>query len=199
VRVGVLGGTFDPIHYAHLVIAEEARVRLQLERVLFVPSGQPPHKLTKAVTSTEPRITMVQLAIDSNPYFELSRLDADRCGPCYSVDLLETLASQLNADLYFIIGSDSLAEIPTWHEPERLVRLCRLAVIRRPGYHVDMVRLETILPGITARLDFIEAPEMGLSSSEIQRRVRVGLPIRYQVPEPVLDYIVASGLYRTGA
>jgi nicotinate-nucleotide adenylyltransferase len=201
VRVGVLGGTFDPIHYAHLIIAEETRIRLQLERVLFVPSGQPPHKLTKVITPAIHRLAMLQLAIASNPHFELSRLDMDRCGPCYSVDLLEILQSQFKpgAQLYFIIGLDSLAELPTWHEPARLIRLCRLAVVQRPGYHVDMVQLETILPGVAGRLDFVEAPEMGISSSEIQRRVRAGLPIKYQLPEPVEAYIVEHGLYRAGS
>jgi nicotinate-nucleotide adenylyltransferase len=198
VRVGVLGGTFDPIHYAHLIIAEESRFRLHLDRVMFVPSGQPPHKLTKIITPAEHRLAMLQLAIASNPHFELSRLDMDRCGPCYSVDLLEILQSQWQplAELYFIVGLDSLAELPTWHEPARLLRLCRLAVVRRPGYHVDMVQLETILPGVASRLDFVEAPEIGISSSEIQRRVRGGLPIKYQLPEPVEAYIIEHGLYR---
>ena len=200
-RVGVLGGTFDPIHYAHLVIAEESRLRLQLDRVLFVPSGQPPHKLAKVITPAEHRLAMLQLAIASNPHFEVSRVDMDRCGPCYSVDLLEILQDRLKAgaELYFIVGLDSLAELPTWHEPARLIRLCRLAVVRRPGYHVDMVQLETILPGVVSRLEFVEAPEMGISSSEIQRRVRAGLPIKYQLPEPVEAYIVEHGLYRTAS
>jgi nicotinate-nucleotide adenylyltransferase len=198
VRLGVLGGTFDPIHYAHLVVAEEARVRLQLDRVLFVPSGQPPHKQTKVVTPAEHRLAMVQLAIASNSHFELSRLDVERCGPCYSVDLLEILASQLtpNDEIYFIVGMDSLAELPTWHDPAQLIRLCRLTVVRRPGYHVDLVQLETILPGLLAHLTFIEAPEMNTSSTEIQRRVRAGLPIKYQLPEPVEHYIFGNGLYR---
>jgi nicotinate-nucleotide adenylyltransferase len=198
VRLGVLGGTFDPIHYAHLVIAEEARVRLQLDRVLFVPSGQPPHKLTKAVSPTDHRLAMVQLAIASNPYFELSRLDADRCGPCYSVDLLEVLSGRLEPtdELYFIVGLDSLAELPTWHDPARLIRLCRLVVVRRPGYHLDLVQLETDLPGVVDRLTFIEAPEMGISSTEIQHRVQAGLPIKYQLPEAVEGYIFGHGLYR---
>lgn len=197
-RLGVLGGTFDPIHYAHLVIAEEARARLQLDRVLFVPSGQPPHKLTKVVSPTDHRLAMVQLAIATNPHFELSRLDVDRCGPCYSVDLLEVLASRLepNDELYFIVGLDSLAELPTWHEPARLIRLCRLVVVRRPGYHIDLVQLEAALPGIVDRLTFLETPEMGISSTEIQHRVQAGLPIKYQLPEAVESYIFGHGLYR---
>jgi nicotinate-nucleotide adenylyltransferase len=194
----VLGGTFDPIHYAHLVVAEEARVRLQLDRVMFVPSGQPPHKVAKVVTPAQDRLAMVRLAIASNSRFELSRLDVDRCGPCYSVDLLEILASQLEPqdEIHFIVGLDSLAELPTWREPGRLISLCHLTVVRRPGYHVDLVRLETILPGLMARLEFIEAPEMGISSTEIQQRVRAGLPIKYQLPEAVEDYIAGHGLYR---
>jgi nicotinate-nucleotide adenylyltransferase len=199
VRVGVLGGTFDPIHYAHLVIAEESRARLQLDQVLFVPSGQPPHKLAKAITPAEHRIAMVQLAIASNTHFALSRLDVERCGPCYTVDLIEALVSQLgsSAEIHFIVGLDSLAEMPTWYEPARLIRSCRLAVVRRPGYRVDLVQLENTLPGIMSRLTFVDAPEMGISSSEIQHRVRAGLPIKYQLPESVEAYLLEHRLYRT--
>lgn len=196
-RVGVLGGTFDPIHLGHLVAAEEVRAQLRLDRVVFVPAGLPPHKLTEYVSSVAHRLAMVKLAITSNPYFTVSRVDIDRFGPCYTVDTIELLRDEWGGDveLYFILGSDSLADIVTWHQPERLIRLCRLAVMERPGYRVDVEELERLLPGITSRIHFINSPQLDISSTDIQRRVRQGLPIKYQVPEAVADYIYEHELY----
>ena len=196
-RVGVLGGTFDPIHIGHLVAAEEVRAQLSLDRVVFVPAGLPPHKLTNDISSVEHRLAMVRLAIASNPYFTVSRVDIDRFGPCYTVDTIELLRDEWGGDveLYFIMGSDSLADVPTWHRPERLIRLCRLAVVERPGYQVDMEELERMLPGITSRVHFINSPQLDISSSDIQKRVQQGLPIKYQVPEAVEDYIYEHELY----
>ena len=196
-RVGVLGGTFDPIHLGHLVAAEEVRAQLRLDRVVFVPAGLPPHKLTEHVSSVAHRLAMVKLAIASNPYFTVSRVDIDRFGPCYTVDTIELLRDEWGGDveLYFILGSDSLADIPTWHQPGRLIRLCRLAVMERPGYRVDVEELERLLPGITSRIRFINSPQLDISSTDIQRRVRQGLPIKYQVPEAVEDYIYKHELY----
>jgi nicotinate-nucleotide adenylyltransferase len=199
-RVGVLGGTFDPIHIGHLVAAEEVRAQLRLDRVVFVPAGLPPHKLTDDVTSVAHRLAMVNLAVASNPYFTVSHVDIDRFGPCYTVDTIELLRDEWgqaadNVELYFIMGSDSLADIPIWHKPERLIRLCRLAVVGRPGYQVDMEELERSLPGITSRVHFVHSPQLDISSTDIQRRVREGLPIKYQVPEAVEDYIYEHELY----
>ena len=196
-RVGVLGGTFDPIHIGHLVAAEEVRAQLRLDRVVFVPAGLPPHKLTEHISSVAHRLAMVKLAIASNPYFTVSRVDIDRFGPCYTVDTIELLRDEWGGDveLYFIMGSDSLADIVTWHQPERLIRLCRLAVMGRPGYRVDVEELERLLPGITSRIHFINSPQLDISSTDIQRRVRQGLPIKYQVPEAVEDYIYEHELY----
>ena len=159
-RVGVLGGTFDPIHFGHLVAAEEVRAQLDLDRVVFVPAGLPPHKLTEDVSQVEHRLAMVKLAIASNPYFTVSRVDIDRFGPCYTVDTIELLRDEFGpgAELYFIMGSDSLADILTWHKPERLIRLCRLAAVERPGYQIDMEVFERMLPGITSRVHFINSP-----------------------------------------
>jgi len=196
-RIGVLGGTFDPIHIGHLVAAEEVRVQLGLDRVIFVPAGLPPHKLSNKLSPVEHRLAMVELAIASNPYFTVSRVDIDRFGPCYTVDTIQLLRDELGPDveLYFIMGSDSLADILTWHKPERLIRLCRLAVVERPGYRVDMEELEHLLPGITSRVHFVNSPQLDISSTDIQRRVREGLPIKYQVPEAVEKYIYEHGLY----
>jgi nicotinate-nucleotide adenylyltransferase len=172
-------------------------VQLGLDRVVFVPAGLPPHKLTNHVSPVEHRLAMVKLAIAGNPYFTVSRVDIDRFGPCYTVDTIELLRTEWGPDveLYFILGSDSLADIFTWHKPERLIRLCRLAVVERPGYQVDMEELERMLPGITSRIHFVHSPQLAISSTDIQRRVREGLPIKYQVPEAVEDYIYEHGLY----
>jgi nicotinate-nucleotide adenylyltransferase len=196
-RVGVLGGTFDPIHIGHLVAAEEVRAQLRLDRVVFVPAGLPPHKLTEHLLPVEHRLAMVKLAIASNPYFTVSRVDIDRFGPCYTVDTIELLRDEWGGEveLYFIMGSDSLADILTWHRTERLIRLCRLAVMERPGYRVDVEELERLLPGITSRIHFINSPQLDISSTDIQRRVRQGLPIKYQVPQAVEDYIYEHELY----
>ena len=197
-RVGVFGGTFDPIHIGHLVSAEEARVELKLERVVFVPAGLPPHKLDHVMSPVEHRLAMVELAIASNPHFAVSRVDIDRFGPCYTVDTIELLRDEWGpgVEIYFIMGSDSLLDILTWHNPRRLIRLCRFAVVSRPGYQVDLDELDALLPGLASRVQMLNAPELAISSTNIQRRVREGLSIKYQVPEAVEDYIHQHGLYQ---
>ncbi len=198
-RVGVLGGTFDPIHVGHLVAAEEVRYALGLEKVLFVPAAEPPHKRERVVSPAEDRIRMVELSIASNPHFELSLIEVERGGVSYTVDTLESLRAQWGGDvaLYFIVGMDSLAELMTWREPWRLISLCRLAVVNRPPYlEVDLAGLERALPGITGRVDFVRMPGIYVSSTDLQSRVRRGLPIRYQVLDPVERYILERGLYR---
>jgi len=194
----VLGGTFDPIHIAHLAIAEEARTQLGLDKVVFVPAGLPPHKMDVHVSPAEHRLAMVELAIAGNPHFEVSRVDIDRFGPCYTVDTIALLREEWGPDveIYFIMGSDSLADILTWHKPDRLIRLCRIVAVGRPGYRVDMDELERCLPGASQRILFINSPQLDVSSSEIQRRVRAGESIKYQVPEAVERYIYEHGLYR---
>lgn len=197
-RIGVLGGTFDPIHIAHLAAAEDVRVRFDLERVVFVPAGLPPHKLHLPVISTEHRLNMVRLAIADNPHFVLSRVDVDRFGPSYTVDTIELLRDEYGpmAELYFIMGSDSLAELLTWHKPERLIRLCRIVALIRPGYRVDLKELNRLLPGAIARVQLLEMPLLQISSTDLQRRVRMGLPIKYLVPPAVEAYIRQHKLYQ---
>jgi len=197
-RVGVLGGTFDPIHIGHLVIAEEARVELQLERVVFVPAGLPPHKLEHVLSPVEHRLAMVELAIASNPHFTVSRVDIERSGPSYSVDTIALLQGEWGAgvEIYFIMGSDSLRDILTWHEPQRLIRLCYFAVVNRPGHQADLDELDALLPGIASRVQMLHAPELAISSTDIRRRVWEGLSIKYQVPEAVETYIYRHQLYR---
>ncbi len=142
-KVGIMGGTFDPIHYGHLVAGEEARFALDLDKVLFIPSARPPHKKERLVSPAETRVEMIKLAIATNPYFELSTIDVDRPGPSYSVDTVAALQEQLGpeAEIYFILGEDALADLPTWHEAARFLQLCRLIAVNRPGYHSFSLRL----------------------------------------------------------
>jgi nicotinate-nucleotide adenylyltransferase len=196
-RIGIFGGTFDPIHYGHLVAAEEAHAILGLDRVFVVPAGQPPHKTDRPITAAEHRVAMVQLAIASNPHFVLSRVDLDRPGPHYSVDMVALLRRDLHPDeLFLIVGMDSLMELPAWHEAERLLDLCFVVGVNRPGYTYDLAPLESAVPGISSHIRVMEAPQLEISSHELQDRLRRGLPIRYQVPDAVERYICEHKLYR---
>jgi nicotinate-nucleotide adenylyltransferase len=198
-KVGVLGGTFDPIHYGHLVIAEEAYAHLGLSEVLVVPARVPPHKRNKPVTAEEHRLAMVQLAIASNPHFRLCTIDLDRDGPSHTADTLALLRAGREAELYFIIGEDSLLDLPRWHQPARILAQCRLVVVTRPGYpEPDLRVLHPVRPEATHESIVIRAPQLEISSTELRQRVAHGLPIKYQVPEPVEEYIYQHGLYRSG-
>jgi nicotinate-nucleotide adenylyltransferase len=191
-----MGGTFDPIHVGHLAIAEEARDALGLARIVFVPAGVPPHKPASDVTAVEHRVAMVELAIADNPAFELSRIEVDRAGPSYTVDTVEALAR--NADVTLILSAETFAELPTWHEPERLFEAGRLAVVPREGYPApDPDWLAATFPGREGRVSYLEGPRLGLSSTAIRARVAGGHSIRYLVPSAVEAYITANHLYRT--
>jgi nicotinate-nucleotide adenylyltransferase len=196
-RIGILGGTFDPIHYGHLVIAEDARVYLNLEKVLFVPAYQPPHKPQGSYSPFEYRVRMLKLAVARNPHFALSLIETKLPVPSYTTDTVQALQADLgtDAELYFIMGMDSLANILTWHKPEELLRLCRIVVAERAGYQVDIAKLEKGLPGLRERMDLIDTPELSISSTDLQRRVSCGLSIRYQVPPTVERYIQTHRLY----
>ena len=199
-RLGVLGGTFDPIHFGHLLAAEVARESLRLDQVLFVPAALPPHKQHIPLLPVAHRVAMVQLAIADNPHFALSMVDVERPGPHYTVETIRLLRQHYatNAEeTFLIIGADSLTQLPTWHEPGQLMPLCRLAVVTRPHYAVDLSALERVLPGLTQRLDWIEMPALDISSSDLQRRVREGRSIRYQTPDAVVRYIATHHLYHT--
>jgi nicotinate-nucleotide adenylyltransferase len=200
-RVGVLGGTFDPVHYGHLVIALDAWAYLDLEKVLFIPAYQPPHKPDGSYSAFEHRVRMLQLALDDNRCFELSLIEAERHGPSYTVDTLKDLRAELgpDAEIYFIIGMDSLGNILDWYRPEELITLCRIVVAERAGYQVDLAALEEGLPGLQKSLVLIDTPELSISSTDLQRRIRLGLPIRYQVPPEVEQYIRAHQLYQDQA
>lgn len=196
---GVLGGTFDPIHIGHLIIAEEARLRLGLSQVIFVPAGEPWLKEHSTISPGEHRLEMIRLAIVPNLFFRASTVDLERPGPSYTVDTLTDLRRELGeeAQLYFILGLDALAELPTWREPERIIETCRLAAARRPEVRdLDLESLERSIPGISHRVSILDNPLINISSSEIRERVAAGLPITDLVPDAVARYIREKGLYK---
>lgn len=195
-NIGVLGGTFDPIHIGHLIVAEEARTRLGLERVLFVPAGNPWLKQNNSISPASHRVEMVRRGIAGNPGFELSALEVERSGPSYTVDTMRALRQQLGAEvgLFFILGLDTLAELPLWKEPGELGRLCTLVVAPRSGER-GLQDLEASIEGLSGRVVQLDMPLIGVSSSEIRQRVAQGGSIRYLVPGAVEDYIAHQGLY----
>jgi nicotinate-nucleotide adenylyltransferase len=195
-RLGVLGGTFDPPHYGHLALAETARVQLRLDRVLFVPAGWPPHKPARPITPSYHRAAMVEAALADNPAFALSRVDLDRSGPHYTVEMLALLKQRYpGAELYFLMGGDSLTEFLTWRDPAGIVRQARLAVMRRSGWEADLEALEQAVPGIRQRLVWLDVPYLGITATGLRRRVGEGLPLRYLVPPLVEAYIGEHRLY----
>lgn len=199
-RIGLLGGSFDPIHVGHLHIARQACAHLDLDHVVFAPAGQPPHKRNRELSEPEHRFEMVRLAVADQPCFSVSRIDLDRPGPNYSVDTVRLLheAWGPGVRIYFLIGADSLADLPTWHQPRRLLELCQVVVVDRPGYDVDLDELERRFPGAAESILFMEhAPMFDVSSTEIRRRAAEGRPIEGAVPPVVAAYIEAHGLYRT--
>lgn len=199
-KVGVLGGTFDPIHLGHLIIAETVRHKLALEEVLFVPAGQPWLK-GSVVTEAEHRLEMVVLATASNPHFTVSTIDLERPGPTYSVDTVTELRAGLGAGakLYFIVGLDAVKELPTWRSPARLMESCQIVAVRRPGHGaLDMRSLESGVPGASEHITPVDVPQVDISATEIRRRVSRGMSIRYLVPETVEEYIATHGLYAQG-
>ena len=198
-RIGIFGGTFDPIHNGHLAAAEECRVALALDRVLFLPAGDPPHKRGLPISPVDERVAMIERAIAANDRFQLSRIDVDRAGPSYTVDTLEHLRAHwgVEARFWFIVGADSLADILTWRQPARLIQLARFVAVNRPGApDPDPSSLEADLPGASERIDVVEMPDLAISASDLRDRVRAGRPIRYQVPDVVHAYIIERGLYR---
>ena len=196
--VGVFGGTFDPIHLGHLAVAEEVRVRLRLARLLFVPAGQPWLKGDRSISPARHRVEMIRLAIANNPHFELATIEVDKPGPSYTVDTINSLCNQLGAAtrLFFLLGSDTLFELPQWKEPWRLVQLCHLVAFTRPGSDLPSLSwLESAIPGISQHITFVEVPQIDISATEIRRRGSQGGSIRYLVPEAVERYILEQGLY----
>ena len=198
-RIGLLGGTFDPVHFGHLILAETARDTLRLDKVYFIPAADPPHKLGNVIARADDRITMLRMAIDDNEAFAISLIDVERKGPDYTADMLEIARKQLlqsGDDLWFLMGLDSVIDFPNWRDPERIRQLARLAAATRPGYDIDWAPLEKALPGISHEVTLLPMPGVDIASNNIRRRILHGSSIRYLVPECVRQYITEQGMYR---
>jgi nicotinate-nucleotide adenylyltransferase len=201
-RVGVFGGTFDPIHLGHLAVARSIQDTLRLDKVIFVPAGQPWLKAGTPVSPVNDRAEMVRLAIARRKAFDLSTIETDRPGPSYTVDTMETLQRQLGSDvaLFFLLGSDALEDIPKWKEPQRLIQLCQLVAFARPGFGLPaMEALEAAMPGVSQRVVFAEVPQVNIRATDIRRRAAEGRSIQRLVPRAVERYILEHGLYKAGS
>lgn len=197
-KLGVFGGTFDPIHIGHLIVAEDARVQLGLDKVLFVPAGQPWLKADRQVTEARHRLAMVERAVASNPCFRASDIEVARPGPTYTADTLAELRRKLGSDaeIYFILGLDSLRQLSRWHRPERVLEMCTVVGVSRPGAgDFDPGTLDAITPGASSKVVLLRVPLIDISGTDIRRRVAAGLSIKYRVPEAVEAYIYEQGLY----
>jgi len=194
----LLGGTFDPIHIGHLILADQACSQLGLDGVLLLPAADPPHKQARRIAPVEDRVRMIELAIADNPSLRLSRVEIDRPGPHYTLDTVRLLKGQFPPDvrLYFLMGFDSLRDLPQWSRPLELLAEVHLVALTRPDVPIDWVQLETLLPGVRAQVTLLDMPEVEVASRSLREAVRLGSSIRYLVPEAVRRYILDKGLYR---
>jgi nicotinate-nucleotide adenylyltransferase len=196
VRIGILGGTFNPPHLGHLVCAQEAYIQLELERVILIPARQPPHKPVDEEPGARHRLELCRLAVDGDPRFEVSDLELNREGPSYTVDTLSSLHSSTpDTDLYLILGGDIAAGLPDWHQPERVLSLATVAVAKRRGTPRELVEQSLARLRGGERTRFFHMPRIGVSSTFIRERVRARQSIRYLVPDKVAGYIAEEGLY----
>lgn len=196
VKLGMLGGTFDPVHVGHLILGEIAREQCALDRIVFVPTGYSWRKADREISPGPQRLEMLRLATADNPCFEVSTLEIDREGPSYTDVTLEALKSaNPEVELYFILGRDALADLPHWKAPQRIVELATLVVANRPGEGA-LPPAQDVLPDLSARMQWVEMPHVEVSASAVRNRVREGRSIRYLVPDGVREYIGRHGLYR---
>ena len=198
-KIGVMGGTFDPIHIGHLAVAEEARRLLSLSKVIFMPAGHPYFKDGTVITPAQDRVRMLELTLIGQPDYALSRLEVERQGPSYAVDSIAKIKAQMDPmdEVFFIMGWDSVMSLPLWYEADRLIRLCRIVAAPRPGYpQPDLLSLALDLPGITERVIVMERPLIDISASLIREKVRRGLSIDGMVLPDVSVYIREKGLYQ---
>ncbi len=199
-RLGIMGGTFDPVHYGHLVAAEGARHSFSLEKVIFVPAGKPPHKHGHAASAPRIRYKMTCLAIASNPFFSSSTIEVERPGPSYTIDTVRTMMRLYPAkSIYFITGTDAIAEIFSWKDAGSLLSMCNFVAAARPGYCFKALnkKLGSLPNSLKQNISFMEVPALDISSTDIRQRVREGKPIKYLLPESVEDYILKNNLYRS--
>ena len=199
-RIGIMGGTFDPIHYGHLAAAEAARIEFGLCKVIFMPVGNPPHKQSQAISDAEHRYRMTALATSSNSGFEVSRLEVDKAGITYTFDTMKELRNIYGEApaRYFITGADAVLELLTWYKLGELLTLCKFIAVTRPGF--DICKLEQKIAEITSKYDgeiiCLEVPLLEISSTDIRERIRSGKPVKYLLPEEVEAYIHKNGLYK---
>jgi len=196
--IGIFGGTFDPPHLGHLILAAEARAQLDLERVLWVLTPDPPHKQGQSIAPMEHRLAMVRLVIARDAQFDLSSVDLTRPGPHYALDTVQILAKENpGVNLVYLMGGDSLRDLPQWHRPADFVSACSLiGMMRRPGDKVQLFDLEKGLPGLRSKVRFVDAPLLDIAARDIRARIADGRPFRYYLPERVYEYIEVHGLYR---
>jgi len=195
--LGIFGGTFDPPHIGHMIIAQAACDALGLDQVLFVPAADPPHKQGISLTPSDQRWAMLDQAITDNPRFVLSDIDMARPGPHYTVDMLRIVKDRYpKRELYFVLGSDALRDFATWRDPGGIIAQARLAVVVRPGANVDLASLDAKVPGLAARSVFVDAPEIDISGTLLREWLRTNHSIRYLVPDTVEQYIAKNALYR---
>ena len=199
-NIGILGGTFDPVHLGHLSIADAAMDQAKLERVLFIPAGQPRLKQAEPSASVDQRLEMVRLAIQDHPGFDICDIEAHRPGPTYTVDTLVELSAKLRptANLYFILGMDVLGQLDRWKDPEQVLELCRLLVLDRPGEQdFNWARFYEKVSAAQGRVQVVTAPLVDVSATELRRQAAAGEPLAGQVPNAVAVYIRQQGLYQT--
>ncbi|HVP05706.1 MAG TPA: nicotinate-nucleotide adenylyltransferase [Dehalococcoidia bacterium] len=195
-RVGMLGGTFDPVHIGHLVLGEAAREELGLDRVIFVPTGHSWRKTDREITPAAGRLEMLRLAVAGNPHFEVSTLEVEREGPSYSEITLAALQeANPGAELFFILGRDALADLPNWHDPRRVVELATLAVAERGDMDSPLIE-DPALARLNARIAWLPMPEIGVSATDVRARAAAGRSLRYLVPDSVAEYIARHRLYQ---
>ncbi len=197
-RLGVFGGTFDPPHIGHLIVAADAYCQLNLDRLLWVLTPDPPHKQKLALTPLQHRLDMLHVSIRDNPSFELCTVDIDRPGPHYAVDTMKILkAQQPDVDWIYIIGGDSLRDLPTWHHPHELLKtIHELGVVLRPDVQIDLPGIEAKIHGLTIKVKIVNSPLIGISATHIRQRIEDGQMFRYLVPPEVYEIICERGLYR---
>ena len=197
-RIGIFGGTFDPPHIGHLILTAEALEQLKLDKVLWTLTADPPHKQGRTISPVDIRLQLLQAALADNPAFEISRVEIDRPGPHFAVDTVRILQGQYaQATLIYLIGSDSLRDLTSWHTPQDLTaRVGGYGVMRRPGVDIDLTALERDIPGITAKVQFMDTPLIEISARQIRQRVAAGQTYRYFLPQQVFDLVEAFNLYR---
>ena len=197
-RIGIMGGTFDPIHMGHLITAEMVRADAHLDEILFIPSARPPHKDGARAASAEDRLIMTAYAVAENPHFSVSDIELRRDGPSYTVDTIAELRENLDgAELFFITGADAMNDLYRWHEPKRLLQSCQFIVATRQGAPLDELLIaEKFTAEERRHIHVLMTPHLEISSSVIRTRIRAGLSVRYLVPRAVEEYIERRGLYR---